>query len=77
MRWRIHTACRAELAQEIGALSRRPRSTAIPIPAATALKAALRKAMGVPDGMDMLLGNGSDELIQILAFAVNRPGAVL
>jgi len=33
--------------------------------------------MGVPDGMDLLLGNGSDELIQILALAVNRPRAVL
>ena len=33
--------------------------------------------MSVPDGMDLLLGNGSDELIQILALAVNRPGAVL
>ena len=33
--------------------------------------------MDVPDGMELLLGNGSDELIQILALAVNRPGAVL
>ena len=31
----------------------------------------------MPDGMELLLGNGSDELIQILALAVNRPGAVL
>jgi histidinol-phosphate/aromatic aminotransferase/cobyric acid decarboxylase-like protein len=29
--------------------------------------------MSVPDGMDLALGNGSDELIQILALAVNRP----
>jgi histidinol-phosphate aminotransferase len=27
--------------------------------------------------MDVLLGNGSDELIQLLAMAVNKPGAVL
>ena len=33
--------------------------------------------MAVPDDMELLLGNGSDELIQILALAVNRPGAVL
>jgi histidinol-phosphate aminotransferase len=33
--------------------------------------------MPIPDGMELLLGNGSDELIQILALAVNRPAAVL
>src|SRR3954465_14390308 len=48
-----------------------------PDPVAAPLKARLRHAMQVPDGMELLLGNGSDELIQILAQAVNRPGAVL
>ena len=48
-----------------------------PDPGRRALKARLREVMGVPDGMELLLGNGSDELIQILALAVNRPGAVL
>ena len=33
--------------------------------------------MGVPDGMELLLGNGSDELIQIVAMALARPGAVM
>ena len=31
--------------------------------------------MGIPADMDLLLGNGSDEIIQMLALAVNRPGA--
>jgi len=31
----------------------------------------------LPPGMDILLGNGSDEIIQILALAVAKPGAVL
>ena len=31
----------------------------------------------MPDGMDLLLGNGSDELIQMLALGGERPGAVL
>jgi len=44
---------------------------------AASLKAALREAMGVPVGMDIMLGNGSDEIIQIIALAVARPGAVL
>ena len=41
-----------------------------PDPAAKALTAELRKAMGVPDGMGVMLGNGSDEIIQILALAL-------
>lgn len=41
------------------------------------LKAAIRRVTELPPGMDILLGNGSDELIQILALAVARPGAVL
>lgn len=66
-----------ELVAEIGALSAQAALNRYPDPGATALKAALCKSMSVPDGMDVLLGNGSDELIQILALAVNRPGAVL
>jgi histidinol-phosphate aminotransferase len=67
----------AGLDAEIGALAAGASLNRYPDPGAAALKAALRKAMSVPDGMDLLLGNGSDELIQILALAVNRPGAVL
>ena len=33
--------------------------------------------MGIPAGMDLVLGNGSDELIQMLALAVAKPGAVM
>jgi len=45
-----------------------------PDPRARALQRALREAMKVPDGMELLLGNGSDELIQMLALAVAAPG---
>ncbi|MCC7486812.1 MAG: histidinol-phosphate transaminase [Burkholderiales bacterium] len=48
-----------------------------PDAAAAALSDELRRAFGVPAGMDVLLGNGSDELIQVLALAVARPGAVI
>ena len=41
------------------------------------LKAALRQALDVPAGVELLLGNGSDELIQMLVLAVARPGAVV
>lgn len=48
-----------------------------PDPAATALSVALRRAMGVPDSMALLLGNGSDEIIQILALALGGPKRVV
>ncbi len=44
---------------------------------AHSLKEKIRAVSGLPQGMDVLLGNGSDELIQLLALAVNKPGAVL
>jgi histidinol-phosphate aminotransferase len=48
-----------------------------PDPAATALKARLREALAVPSGAALMLGNGSDELIQIIVLALARPGAVV
>jgi histidinol-phosphate aminotransferase len=48
-----------------------------PDPAADALRAQLREALAVPAGMEVLLGNGSDELIQLIVMAVARPGAVV
>lgn len=41
------------------------------------LKAGIRQVTDLPPGMEVLLGNGSDEIIQMLALAVARPGAVL
>jgi len=38
------------------------------------LKSALREALRVPDGMDILLGNGSDEVIQLLILCLCGPG---
>ncbi len=48
-----------------------------PDAAARALKDRIIKVTNLPSGMDVLLGNGSDEIIQLLAMAVARPGAVL
>jgi len=45
-----------------------------PDPAARRLQPVLRKAMGVPASAALLLGNGSDELIQILMLAVAGEG---
>ncbi len=41
-----------------------------PDPSASQLKDSLRKSMAVPAGADILLGNGSDELIQMLLMAL-------
>ena len=48
-----------------------------PDPSAAALTKSLRTVMQVPDQMQLLLGNGSDELIQMLALAVVQPGRVV
>lgn len=48
-----------------------------PDAAAHQLKASICNVTNLPPGMDVLLGNGSDELIQLLALAVAKPGAVL
>jgi len=45
-----------------------------PHPQAPAVQSALRAAMGIPAGMGLVLGNGSDELIQMLALTVGGTG---
>jgi histidinol-phosphate aminotransferase len=48
-----------------------------PAPTYTRLKALVRERLGVPEGAQILLGNGSDELITMLSVATARPGAVV
>jgi histidinol-phosphate aminotransferase len=45
-----------------------------PHPQAPAVQDALREAMGIPTDMGLALGNGSDELIQMLAMTVGGHG---
>lgn len=45
-----------------------------PDPGAAALQAALRRSLGLPEGTALLLGNGSDELIQMIALTLAEPG---
>ena len=44
--------------------------------AADAAKEALRRAFSIPAGQGLLLGNGSDELIQLITSALARPGVI-
>lgn len=48
-----------------------------PDPGAQRLTGQLKQAMQVPEGMQVVLGNGSDELIQMLALSVARPDRVV
>lgn len=48
-----------------------------PDPTGRKLRELLAKKMKVPAGMEILLGNGSDDLIQIVTFACARPGAAM
>lgn len=66
-----------DMRAEIGRIAAAAALNRYPDPAAGRLKQRLRDAMAVPAGLDLLLGNGSDEIIQMLALAVARPGAVL
>lgn len=48
-----------------------------PEPGAERVKQQLRDVMAIPDSLGMVLGNGSDELIQLLALAVSKAGETL
>jgi histidinol-phosphate aminotransferase len=48
-----------------------------PDPSASALKQQLREVMKVPPHTELLLGNGSDEIIQMIIMALAKPGAVV
>lgn len=69
--YRLPPALREQLGKRLSevALNR------YPVPTSEALRARLKTVMEVPAGMDILLGNGSDEIISMLAMAAARPGA--
>ena len=61
----------AELGQRLGklALNRYPDGRV------NDLRTALARYAGMPEGYELMLGNGSDELISLLAMACDVPGA--
>ncbi|MGE5615751.1 MAG: aminotransferase class I/II-fold pyridoxal phosphate-dependent enzyme, partial [Bacillota bacterium] len=64
------------IAREMGERLAQVAINRYPDPVAAPLKARLREALAVPEPLDILLGNGSDEILQIIALALARPGAV-
>jgi histidinol-phosphate aminotransferase len=65
------------LRRELGDVIAATAINRYPDPAAPALKARLRRTMGIPDTAGLIIGNGSDELITLCAQALARPGAVM
>jgi histidinol-phosphate aminotransferase len=69
--YRLPPELRAQLGQRLAevALNR------YPVPSYANLKAAICAKLGVPAGYEVVLGNGSDELIAMLSTACAQPGA--
>jgi histidinol-phosphate aminotransferase len=66
-----------ELAAEMGRRLAQVAVNRYPDPTAPGLRQALRRAMAIPDALEVLLGNGSDEILQIITLALARPGATV
>ena len=70
---RLPAALQAELGQRLGAvaLNRYPGARL------DDLRRALARYAAMPQGFDLMLGNGSDELISLIAMAFDVPGATI
>jgi len=66
-----------QLREEIARLVTDAAINRYPDAGAHSLKEKIHAVSGLPQGMEILLGNGSDEIIQLLALAVAKPGATL
>ena len=66
----------AALRRELAEVLARVDLNRYPEPTGKKLRELLARRMDVPPGMELLLGNGSDDLIQIVSLALARPGAV-
>jgi histidinol-phosphate aminotransferase len=70
---RLPPALQAELGRRLGALA----LNRYPDGRVNDLRAALATYAGMPEGFDIMLGNGSDELIALAALACDVPGAAI
>jgi histidinol-phosphate aminotransferase len=71
--YRLPEALREEVGRVVAGLA----INRYPDPAAPALKARLRETFAIPAAAGLLIGNGSDEIIAIVAQTLARPGAVM
>jgi histidinol-phosphate aminotransferase len=70
---RLPAELQSELGRRLGALA----LNRYPGERVNELRSALAKHAKMPDGFDIMLGNGSDELISLLALACDVPGAAI
>jgi histidinol-phosphate aminotransferase len=64
-----------ELREQLGRRLADVAMNRYPVPSYSALKAGICAKLGVPDGYEVVLGNGSDELIAMLSTVCAKPGA--
>ncbi|HUL57147.1 MAG TPA: histidinol-phosphate transaminase [Usitatibacter sp.] len=65
------------LAEEMGRRLAEVAVNRYPDPTNAALKRSLREAMSIPDALEIVLGNGSDEILQLVTVALARPGSTV
>ncbi len=70
---RLPAELQAKLGERLGALA----LNRYPDGRVNDLRRALAAHAGMPEGFDIMLGNGSDELISLLAMACDVPGAAI
>ena len=66
-----------ELAREMGERLAAVAINRYPDPTAAALKEHLRASLGIDGALGLVLGNGSDEILQIVSLALAKPGATV
>ena len=67
----------AELATALAARLAAVAINRYPAPSYARLKQLIRDTLGVPAGAEVLVGNGSDELITMISVATAKPGATV
>src|SRR5215213_3310364 len=67
----------AEARAEIAAAVANARINRYPDGGGEEVKTALRRSLALPDDVALVLGNGSDEILQMLTAVVAKPGAVV
>jgi histidinol-phosphate aminotransferase len=66
-----------EVAADLGRVLADVAINRYPDPASPGLKQVLRESMGIPDHLGILLGNGSDEILTMIALSLARRGGVM
>jgi len=77
MRWKNPYPLPLKLREAIAAIVGNAAINRYPDPNPALLKEKICGMLGLPHGMEVMLGNGSDELIQLLALALNKTGSTL